>query len=239
MKAYVYTQMYALENYHFWYIGKRSFLASALKDIPHETILDVGSGTGGTTAYLSQFGRTVGVERNSLAIKLARTRKVRIIRASAHQIPLLSNTFDLITFCDVLYHKNVKEHKALREAYRLLKPGGSLLVTDCALPWLWSHHDIINEGKYRYTRSQLISLITEAGFTVQYCHYIYTSIFPMMILFRLFAPEGPTLARTSRVNRLLIALLQWEASIPRWIPRTWGSSLLLVAKKPIRQKNSL
>lgn len=232
MKSYAYTQMYALEDYHFWYIGKRFFLASALKHLPPGKILDIGSGTGGTTEFLSRFGHVMGVEQHPLALKLSRARGLHVLHASAHNIPLPSKTVKIVTFCDVLYHKNIHEKRALQEAYRLLAPGGSIVITDCAIPSLWSRHDIVNEGKYRFTKKKLTQIVRDVGFRIHYCHYIFSSIFPIMMVIRLFAPEGPNFKPASRLNRLLSLILRLEAAVPHWVPRTWGSSLLLVAQKP-------
>lgn len=227
-----YAEMYNLEQTHFWFVGKRLFIQKALETLPPKprTILDVGTSTGGTTAFLSGFGSVIGLEKNTVAIRLARKRGINVVLGSTNRLPFRNASFDLVTFFDVLYHKGINEKKALREAYRILKPGGSILITDCALPLLWSQHDIDMEAKYRYTKQQLSKFVDRAGFHIEHCKYIFTSLFPLFIL-RRFVYSKSTSLPSSHINTMLITLLRLEASLPLWLPKPLGSSILILAKK--------
>src|SRR4029079_14886838 len=57
--------------------------------------------------------------------------------------------YDLILLLDVLEHI-ADDVAALAAARRALRPGGHLLVTVPALPWLWSRHDEANHHHRRY-----------------------------------------------------------------------------------------
>lgn len=221
-----------MEETHFWFVGKRLFIQQALESLPRKTltILDVGAGTGGTSVLLSRFGRVTCLEKKSAAIAYAKKRGVRIKKGTANKLPFGENTFDLVTFFDVLYHKGIDETKALKEAHRILKPGGTLCVTDCALPMLWSDHDVAMEAKYRYTKQQLSGFVDRSGFRIQRCHYIFTSLFPLFILRRFFGKHKIT-KPSSHINALLIDLLRLEASLPLWLPKPLGSSILILATK--------
>ncbi len=99
-------------------------------------ILDVGCGTGQTSAYLaSKYGAKVtGIDTNSIMIGKAirRMKKnrlpVRIIQCSIEQTPLPDNTFDFIISESVLSFVN--KPSALKEIFRLLKSGGRFIAIE-------------------------------------------------------------------------------------------------------------
>ncbi len=224
--------MFSLEQTHFWFAGKRAFLHRAASRIPIKgKILDIGSGTGGTTVELAKFGPVEGLEINPTARMYARRRGLQIHKGTANKLPFRAASFALVTLLDVLYHKNIDETKTLTEAYRVLAPGGSLIVMDCAQPWLWSQHDESWDAKYRYTKNHLRTLVTEAGFHVDACYYLYTSVFPLTVVSRLFTVSTWNRLPPRWLNKLLTVLLTLESKLPIWFPRMWGSSLLLTAHR--------
>ena len=234
MQTHTYKEMYALEDTHFWFVGKRLFIQKALENLPKKQnrILDVGIGTGGTTSFLLRYGTVVGLEEQSQAITLARKRGLRVVRGTANSLPFPNESFDVVTFFDVLYHKGIDEKRALSEAFRVLKPNGVLCITDCALPWFWSKHDVVMEAKYRYTKTKLSSFVLHAGFSIDRCEYIFTSVFLFFICSRFFQPSPHKLARLPLFfNDLLVLLLRSETFLPWWFPRPFGSSILILAHK--------
>lgn len=237
MKPHTYTEMYALETTHFWFLGKQAFIKNVMHHIGKKSlhILDMGCGTGGTTQSLTVWGSVLGVEKNPIAISLSRKRGLTVLESSIEDIPLHSQSFDVITILDVLYHKGIKENEVLQEAYRLLKPNGYLIVTDCAVSWLWNHHDEIMDAKYRYTKTQLGNLITTAGFSIRNLEYIYASIFPLFMISRIIGKYYHPTDRLPNVphilNSFFLFLLKIEALCFPWSKPIIGSSLLCVARK--------
>lgn len=179
------------EDRHFWFCGRQAFVGAVLDRLGQGdvSILDVGCGTGGMTSFLGRWGTVIGVEPSPLARRLCRRRGVRVVAASAEKLPFRANSFDLVTPFDVLYHRNVNEPRALREAYRVLKPGGMLVVTDCAIPWLWSKHDEAMCAKRRYWRRELTALVAAAGFEMYQSSYMFMTTFPLFVLSRLRGKE--------------------------------------------------
>ncbi len=221
--------MFDLEQEHFWFVGKRLFIQKLLETLPKKrySILDIGSGTGGTTMWLSRFGTVTGLEKRSQARDFAKKRGIKLIPGSANKLPFQSESYDIITLFDVLYHRNLDENKTLSEAYRVLKPKGYLCITDCALPILWSKHDRQAHAKHRYTKTHLTRLVANAGFRVMRCKYIFGSLLPLFVLSRFLGISGHRPIPPA-INRLFIWLLSVEASIPFPV----GSSLILLAQKP-------
>ena len=71
------------------------------------------------------------------------------------------------------------EHGVFGECYRVLKPGGKLMVTVPALMWLWSNNDVINAHQRRYTRGELNQKLTHHGFKVLQSSYNNFFVFPL------------------------------------------------------------
>lgn len=235
MQPQTYAEMSQIEDSHFWFHGKRAFIKAALDRLPGQkyAILDVGAGTGGTTSFLAHWGSVTGLERKSQAIQLARKRNIHIKKGHANHLPFSNEIFDIVTYFDVLYHKGIDESKALKEALRVLTPGGHILITDCAIPRLWSQHDVVMDAKYRYTKKRLVQLVQNEGFIINTAQYIYVSTIVLFIASRLFSRRQSITRPPSGINLLLTLLLQTEARIPNWIPKPIGSSIMILAQKPM------
>ena len=76
------------------------------------------------------------------------------MQGSITELPLPDDRFDFAVCLDVIEHID-DDLRALRELHRVVRPGGTLLVTVPAYQWLWSEHDVINHHKRRYTRKTL------------------------------------------------------------------------------------
>src|SRR5574341_444597 len=128
-----YENIARLEDTHWWYRGMAAISLSLLR--PHTNnglgtlrILDAGCGTGGMLSRLAEFGRPVGVDYHPLALVHAKGR-APLARASVEQLPFANDFFDLLTSFDVLCHRGVADDRsALAEFFRVLKPGGILLI---------------------------------------------------------------------------------------------------------------
>ena len=144
-------------------------LARVLSDQPAR-ILDAGCGTGGLIRRLEgRFPKWqwTGVDLEPPACALARERcGTRIIEASVENIPLNEATFDAVVMADVLYHLD-DDAAALQEAFRVLRPGGLLVVNVPAHRWLWSYHDVTVHGRRRYERGELRNKLAAAGLAVE------------------------------------------------------------------------
>lgn len=87
--------------------------------------LDVGCAYGFVVELLSRLGyEAVGVDVSSYAAR----RGKGVVQADAEHLPFRGETFDLVTCFAVLEHL-FDPGKALKEIYRVLKPGGVLVAT--------------------------------------------------------------------------------------------------------------
>jgi SAM-dependent methyltransferase len=93
-------------------------------------------------------------------------------------IPFPDASFDLVTALDVIEHVDADEN-ILREAFRVLRPNGHLLITTPAFQWLWSHNDELNAHKRRYTAKELREKMERAGFQITRLSYNFFLVFPL------------------------------------------------------------
>jgi len=114
-------------------------------------VLDVGAG---------EFNRYSGYFKYTEFVRMdPRHTKHADVVGSADNIPLPDNSFDSVVCTQVFEHLEFPEKSAM-EIYRVLKPGGHLLVT---VPQMNELHEEPFDF-FRYTKFGLISLFGRAGF---------------------------------------------------------------------------
>ncbi len=107
-----------------------------------ESVLDVGCGTGRVCAQLAKEGvHYTGIDISEEQINQARKAcpQGKFFTGSMLELPFPDNSFDAVLHIAALHHLLTKEERAraLREAARVLKPGGKLLIT---VMGLWRPH---------------------------------------------------------------------------------------------------
>lgn len=236
-----YRAMYEVEDTHWWFATRRLFLITLLRAVPHnqQEVVDIGSGTGGMIRFLREYGHVIGIEPNMTGRLLAKKRGIVLRLGDAEHTKLASKSVDMVCFFDVLYHRGIDDAKALLEANRILRPGGWLVITDCALPFLEGPHDQVNEARERYTLPVLSQKVLSAGFLLQKQTYMFFLIFPIVvmkrILSRLFiknSVQSDMKAVPSFLNMLLQGINWFEAKGLSYVSYPWGSSLFILARKP-------
>jgi SAM-dependent methyltransferase len=159
-----------VDEYHWWYRGRRRVIVAELDRLPlapGARVLDAGCGSGRTLQELTRYGEVHGIELDPGAAELARRRghgEVRVGRLE--QLPWGPDSFDLITCLDVIEH-TPDDRVTLTELRRVTKLGGFLLVTVPAYQALWSFHDEANHHYRRYGRPTLRSAARAAGWSVE------------------------------------------------------------------------
>jgi SAM-dependent methyltransferase len=109
-------------------------LAGILRGLPRPAlIVDVGCGDGLATsvaASLSPGHRFVGVDWSADALRQASARGLILLRASVDgtRLPLASGSADVVIMSELIEHL-VDTDSALDEVRRVLRPGGSLLLS--------------------------------------------------------------------------------------------------------------
>ncbi|MBD2213031.1 methyltransferase domain-containing protein [Nostoc linckia FACHB-104] len=113
-----------------------------------ENILDVGCGIGGSSLYLAEkfHAKATGITLSPVqanraterAQKLNLSDRSQFLVADAQAMPFADNTFDLVWSLESGEHMPNKI-KFMQECYRVLKPGGKLIMVT------WCHRPIDNE----------------------------------------------------------------------------------------------
>jgi cyclopropane fatty-acyl-phospholipid synthase-like methyltransferase len=130
----------------------RLSLPLALADIhPGMRVLDVGCGRGEITLHCARRGAQVwGMDYAREAVVLARdaltnvaqpdeTGRLLVLQSNARTLPLSTGSMDIAFMLDVVEHLYPHElEQALREVWRVLRPGGRLVVH--TMPNLWYYH---------------------------------------------------------------------------------------------------
>ncbi len=168
-------------------------------------VLDIAGGTGDLTLKFSKMvgstGQVVLADINASMLNVGRDRLINegvvdnidYVQANAEALPFPDNSFDCITIAFGLRNVTDKD-AALRSMYRVLKPGGQLLVLEFSKPadWLAPIYDLYSfkllpkigklvsndEDSYRYLaesirmhpdQATLKQMMADAGF--ERCDY--------------------------------------------------------------------
>lgn len=123
---------------------------------PGQQVLDLAGGTGDIAALFSKRvganGKVILADINESMLNVGRDKlrdlglinNIEFVQANAEALPFADNSFDIISIGFGLRNVTDKD-AALRSMYRVLKPGGRLLVLEFSKPthdWLSKAYDL-------------------------------------------------------------------------------------------------
>ena len=114
----------------------RAATVKAIDAKPGDRVLDVACGTGTSTAALAKRGaRVVGIDFSTGMIAEAKRRhpELEFIEGDAQALPFGDDEFDAVTVSFGLRNFAAPD-VALAEMYRVLRPGGRLVITEFSTP---------------------------------------------------------------------------------------------------------
>ncbi len=145
---------------------------------PGNKVLDLAGGTGDLTARFSQLvgrdGKVILADINSSMLNVGRDKlrdrglvqNIEYVQANAEYLPFDDNTFDVVTIAFGLRNVTDKD-KALASIFRVLKPGGRLLVLEFSKP----EHELLNKAYDFYSFNilpKMGELVAKDGESYQY-----------------------------------------------------------------------
>ena len=121
-------------------------------------ILDVACGKGAVANYLLRYYKPQDVTGINISQKQLETCRVKIPKANfllmdGANLEFEDNSFDNIICVEAVFHFNTPE-KFIKEAYRTLKPGGCLALTDILLTEWGEQHNPLRYSHYRISDLQ-------------------------------------------------------------------------------------
>lgn len=146
----------------------------------HGEVLDVAVGTGRNLAFYPEDVRLTGIDFSPAMLEIARVRAAELGReidlreGDAQELPFPDGSFDTVV-CTLGLCGFPDERAAIAEMYRVLRPGGTLLLLD----HIGSHHKLILLGQRLlekltvrmlgdYQTRRPLPLVELAGFVVQH-----------------------------------------------------------------------
>ena len=141
-----------------------------LGDARIETMLDIGTGTGRMLELIApRAARAVGIDVSPAMLAVARAnleraglKHVQLRQGDVYALPPGESGFSLIVLHQVLHFLD-DPARAVREAKRLLAPGGRLLVVDLAPHTDENMRAAHNHRRLGFAGEELASLMRDAG----------------------------------------------------------------------------
>ncbi len=234
--------MAAAEATHFWLCHRSRLIAWALeRHAPGARRgLDLGCGAGSMIRSLRRARPGLvldGADLSLAALRLAATNLpgVRLMQMDAADAPFVA-AYDVVGLFDVLEHID-DDAAALASAWRMLAPGGRLILTVPRHPFLWSHLDGLVHHRRRYRAGDLVAKVRAAGFEVRAVVGYGALLLPLAYLARFAYRNVRGLEQVLRLHPLLNAVFDGVERVERAFIRAgvrfpFGDSVMLVAAKP-------
>ncbi|MFV0665628.1 class I SAM-dependent methyltransferase [Denitromonas sp.] len=178
-------------RFGFWFLGTRIWrdhvLTIAIDDLRRlpdapfpaaPVIADVGCGQGNSLSLLQAAfapSRLIGIEFDGHSLDIARTLLAReglhveLKQTDCAAIDLPDASVDMV-FCHQTVHHLLRQEEAMREFYRILKPGGRLLFAESTRAYI---HSWIIRLLFRHpmhvqrTADEYKAMIRDAGFVFE------------------------------------------------------------------------
>lgn len=128
----------------FFYREKMRAIHRVAPDLPAREVLEVGGGRSGLARllYPNAHVTTLDVEEQHAAADVNQDPQVKFVVGDACELPFPNDSFDVVTFFDVLEHIP-DDARAVAEATRVLRPGGFVLVTTPSHRWRFPSYRVL------------------------------------------------------------------------------------------------
>jgi SAM-dependent methyltransferase len=239
----------------YWYVQARSMyqLLSTVRFIPGQTIVDVGSNTCWAANHFAERGlRVIALDIVTAELQGLYTAEYFIddggqvyferILGSMEAMPLASSSVDFVFCCEVMHHNDPPGlRRTFAEAFRVLRPGGRLLMVNETLRTCRDRSGIHTEGvdqwegyEHAYWAARYRWEATRAGFFTDVTEPHYRAFFGDTDL-HLETGTPAWRGAAQGVAFGLRASPTARRAYLMWLNHVWGGvSMNMVATKPAR-----
>ena len=240
----LYREMDSLENHFWWFVARRKVILHLIQrfldegDVRERVACDIGCGCGALLAELDKFMKTIGVDRSSTARSFCEQKGLEVIAgALPDDVPCSDNSCDVVILSDVLEHID-EDRQAVERVVDILRPGGLLVCTVPAYPWLWTRRDEFHHHFRRYRYDQFAALFADLPLKAEIFSYYNTILFPLMLTGRLLRKaagsdraEADLSVPPSWINAGLRSCFEAEKHLLPHCSMPFGGSLISVHRK--------
>ena len=156
------------------YVPGRSWKALAealIKVMNYDVIADLGAGEGTLSQLLAQRAqKVIAVDISPKMVEFGQALalshslgNLEFRLGEIEDVPIETKTVDLAILSQALHHAE-NPSRALSEAYRILKPGGRLLILDLANHSFTKAHELYSDRWLGFPEGELAEMIEAAGF---------------------------------------------------------------------------
>lgn len=201
-------------------------------------LIDLGCGTGALLRDCAHAFDVAGMDTHEAAIQMCARDGLDVrFGTLPDAVPFEPASADVVVLSDVLEHVE-QDHASAKAAAALLRPGGLMVCTVPAHPWMWTARDALHHHKRRYTRAAYGLLFEDAGLEPVLLSWYNTALFPLMAAVRLAKralPAGRAKPDVTPLPSLINApLRELFAAEARWLTRAplpFGASLISMHRR--------
>lgn len=239
-----YKYLASVEEKSFWFRARNNLILWAMSKYAPDVkvFFEVGCGTGFVLSSIAQnkpainlYGSEIFIEGLNFAKE--RLPLAKLMQMDARNIPF-ENEFPAVGCFDVLEHIE-NDELALTQLYKAVKPGGVVFLTVPQHQWLWSSVDEIACHMRRYSRIEIESKVSAAGFTILNSTSFVVTLLPAMMLSRYMSkkskderPSQAELELPPFLNKIFyLALMAEVKGLSCGLRYPVGGSRFIVARK--------
>ncbi len=149
----------------------KSMTEALLHLLPPLTIADLGAGDGGSALLLAQNAiRVIAVDSSEKMLDVGRDKALHAAASNVEfrlgemeEVPIDDASVDLAFFSQSLHHAAHPE-RALREAARILRPGGRIVVLDLVKHRFEEARELYADEWLGFSEAEIEEMLTTAGF---------------------------------------------------------------------------
>lgn len=189
------------QKFGLWEKQRAADIYSILKKEDISLLWEVGGGHGGASFELINLGvNIIAIEPLAVGATILSKNGVKTFCATLEQLALPDNSITAIGVFDVLEHI-ADTQTFLAEIYRVLKPGGRLILTVPACQFLFSDYDFEIGHLRRYSKKSLNDDLFSARFIPNMVQYKYFYLLIPVFLIRTIKSKIGFQSKSKKIHK--------------------------------------